>query len=461
MKILFVYPNVVESPKDISQGLASLSAVLKKAGHKTALLDSTFGLANKEIIAKVKTFQPDLVAVTAASNDILNAVKITRLIREHTAAPTICGGFHPTVAPEDAIKYGCFDMICIGEGEYALLELAESLEKGEINTNIKNIWFKKPGGIIRNEPRPLIQNLDKLPFPDRELFDYQKYIRWNQNKATFITTRGCPFRCSYCINHALQKLYSGKGKYLRFRSVGNVIEEIKAVKQKYKFDSIEFYDDTFTLDKKCVMKFCKKYVEEIGLPFEINARVNAVDKEIFLALKSAGCTRVSIGIESGNEHIMNDVLRRDTTINKIKETFSWAKEAGLQTYAFNMIGLPFETKEEIEDTIVLNRDVCPDYIGISIFNAYPGTELYDVCKKNGWLASETAAESYFKSSNIRHPNFTEKELNKIRNIFGFKVYFRKKPIKATLDLLDKNLSGISQYSLIRALKKQIWNRLRS
>lgn len=456
MKILFIYPNIVESPKDFSTGLGTLAAVCKTQGHETALIDSTFGISNSEIIKKSKRFNPDLITVTTATNDFEYACKIATLLKKHFKVPIIAGGFHPTIAPEEVISEDCFDILCLGEGEGALIELIKSLEKGRLNTKIKNLWFKKTDKkgnlkIIKNPIRTLIQDLDGLPFPDRELFNYTKYLDWNHKTLSIISTRGCPFQCTYCINHFLSKMYQGKGKYVRFRSIDNIFQEIKQAIKKYKTNikNIEFYDDTFTLDQKRIKEFCKRYPQEIGLPFNINARVNAVSPELFKSLKKAGCVRVSIGLESGDYYIRNKILKRNMTDEQIIRTFKSAKKAGLKTYSFNMVGIPFETKQSIKKTIELNRKCRPDYVGVSIFNAFKGTEIYEICKKNKWL-KKSYSKSYFRESNINHPNFTIPELKKIRNSFGFKVFLTYNPLRAIADLVDRNLSQIDSYIFIRS-----------
>lgn len=449
MKVLFVYPNIIESPKDISLGIAYLSAILKQAGHKTDLIDSTFGMTDEEIIEKANSFKPDLIAVTAASNDFHHAIHIAEILKKNSNAPIICGGYHPTIAPEEVISKEYFDIICIGEGEFALLELLNSLENGEKKTDIKNLWFKSDGKIIKNDLRPWITNLDDLPFPDREIFDYEKYLEWHHNTANFISGRGCPFDCIYCINHFLKTI--NKPPYVRFRSVDNVMAEIKDAMKKYpQITSIEFYDDTFTLNPNRVNEFCEKYPKEIGLPFIINARVNAVDREMFLLLKKAGCVRVSIGVESGDTHIRNDVLKRNMTDEQIINTFKWAKEAGIKTYSYNMVGIPFENLESIRKTIQLNRIIKPDFVGVSIFNAYKGTEAYDLCKKNGWLDESKISTSYFQTTNVRHPEFSEKQLKKIRDIFGFRIFISYKHLRALVDLFDKTFTKSPFYMRIRS-----------
>lgn len=454
LNILFVYPNIVESPKDISTGIAILSALCKKNNHQVDLIDSTFGIDDSEIINKLKQFKPDIVAITTATNDFDYACHIADLIKKNSKTLVIAGGYHPTIAPEEVISKKYFDIVCIGEGEEAFLELIDNLEKNKPIGKIKNLWIKKlvngKTKILKNPVRNLIQNLDSLPFPDREIFDYSRYLEWNHGTATFLSTRGCPFNCSYCINHFLIKMHAGKGKYVRFRSIESLFQEIKHVLKKYKkISNIEFYDDTFTLDEKRVEEFCRRYRKEIGIPFNINARVNAVNPRLFKILKDAGCVRVSIGIESGDEYIRNKILKRNMTDEQIISAFKSAREAGLKTYSFNMVGIPFETKESIEKTINLNRKCMPGYVGVSIFNVFKGTEMYETCKKHGWLR-KGYAKSYFRESNINHPNFKLSQLKRIRNTFGFKVFLYYNPLRAIIDLLDRNLSQVNLYIFLRS-----------
>ena len=445
MKVLLIYPNIVESPKDISIGLGIISSLLKQNKHQVELIDTTFKITEEQIIHKVKSFNPDYVAVTAATNDLLNAVRICKIIKKIKTIPIICGGYHATISPEDIFMYECFDIVAIGEAENSLIELLKNPEK----TNIKNLWFRKEGEIIKNELGNLTQDLDTIPFPDREIFDYQKYIDSNRGLATFMSSKGCPFLCTYCINQVLINKYKGKGKYLRFRSINNILKEIKQVITKYKVKEIEFYDDTFTLDKQRLKEFAERYPKEIGIPFYVNTRVNAVTKEDLELLEKAGCERASIGIEAGDPYIRNTILKRNQTDEQIINTFKWARQVGLKTYAFNMIGIPYEDKTSIKKTIKLNRKAKPDYVGVSIFNAFKGTKLYELCLKNGWL-SDTYSTSYFQSSNIKHPNFTIKQLKKIRDSFGYQVYKYSDKKRAFIDLMDKKLTKFPIYTKLRS-----------
>ncbi|HLC86646.1 cobalamin-dependent protein [Candidatus Woesearchaeota archaeon] len=451
MRVLLIYPNIIETPKDISLGLSAVAAILKKDGHKVELVDTTFGKSDNEIMQQVKNFNPELVCSSMATNEFKYATHIIDIIREYNPnVPVIVGGYHPTMVPLEVLNLKNVDMVCVGEGDLPIAEVANMLEKKEERTDILNVWFKtKEGKIVSNSQRPL-PNLDELPIPDRTIYDYQRYIDWHNGTATFISTRGCPYPCTYCINRTQKEIYKGKGAFVRYKSVDKMLLEIKEVVDNYKLKEVGFNDDTFTLNAVRVREFCEKYPKVVGnVPFYLNARVNCVSKEIFILLGKAGCKRVNMGVECGDPKIRNEILERDMSDEQIIQTFQWAREAGIETYAFNMIGLPYETKDSIQKTIELNKRINPDYTGCSIFTALPGTPLYDLCKKNSWLADEYST-SYFQDSNVIHPNFTVEELKKYRDSFGFEVYKYTRPVRAYMDLVDKSLIKFSSYVRLRS-----------
>lgn len=451
MRILLIYPNIIEVPKDISLGLASVAAILKQYNHLVELIDTTFGKTDEEIKEQIKNFQPEFVCITLATNDFKYGLHIINLIKkEYLNIPVLAGGYHPTMAPLEVLENEFIDMVCIGEGDLPIRDVANMLENKKTKTNIKNIWFKTKDGKIIKNPQRNLPNLDELPIPDRTIYDYQKYIDWHNGTATFISTRGCPYPCTYCINRVQKGIYKNKGSFVRYKSVDKIIAEIKSIINKYKIKEIGFNDDIFTLDHKRTKEFCLKYKEIIGdIPFYINTRVNTVTKELFSYLAKSGCKRVNIGVETGDIKVRNEILERNMTDEGIIKTFQWAKEEGIETYSFNMVGIPFETKESIQKTIELNKKLNPTYVGCSIFTAFPGTPIYELCKKNNWL-KEGYSSSYFQDTNIVHPNFTPKELKKIRDSFGFQVYKNTRPLRAYIDLIDKKLIKFAFYIKIRS-----------
>ena len=226
-------------------GVEYLSAVLKSNGHNTKLffdplLFNDFILKIRSfarilsckptILKELEKFKPDLICFSVISDHYINACDLAKSIKKTTKAPIVFGGIHPTSVPEEVIKNNFVDYVVVGEGEYALLELVSVLEKGKDTTKIQNIWSKKNKKIIKNPLRPLIGNLDELPFPDKELFCER--VPFIASKYTTVTSRGCPFKCTFCNNSYMQRLYHGS-KYFRRRSVDNVIEELKLAKSKY------------------------------------------------------------------------------------------------------------------------------------------------------------------------------------------------------------------------------------
>jgi len=450
MRVQFIYPNTVQHPKDISVGIAILAAVLKRGGHEVELIDTTFGMTDGEILSRVKRFDPGLVALSAMTANFPYAAHVAGLIKDRFKLPTIIGGVHPTVAPEEAICKDGFDMVCISEGEEALLELTDSMENGDKNTTINNIWFKENGEVIKNGLRPLVKDLDSLPYADTDIYDYPRYLNSHNMVATFLSGRGCPHQCSYCINHTAIKLYKGLGPFVRYRSVDNVLQEIKGVVNKYDIKRVELLDDTFTLKKARVKEFCKAFKETIGLPFHCNARVDNLTDEVCSDLARGGCRRISIGLESGDERLRKEVLNKNITNEQIIEGCRLIKKHGMELYTYNMIGIPTEKKKNIRNTIRLNRKVRPDYMAVAIFTAYKGTGLYELCKKKGWLGEETAEGSYYSNTNTRYPHLSVRRLRRIRGWFGFWVFITYDPVRAFMELVDRNLVHYRFYSRIRS-----------
>jgi radical SAM superfamily enzyme YgiQ (UPF0313 family) len=228
-----------------------------------------------------------------------------------------------------------------------------------------------------------------------------------------------------------------------------LLEEIAAVVSRYEVRGVEFYDETFTLDRARVMAFCEQYGQKIRLPFAVNARANTLDRELLQNLKQAGCTRILIGIECGNSALRKNMLKRPDTDDELMEAFAMARGAGLETHAYNMVGFPFETEADIRQTVVLNRRCRPDYIAVSLFNAYKGTDLHRMCEARGWL-SERRGGNYFQETNIRHPELSLTQLKALRDSFGFRVFWPGRPLRAVIDLVDKKLLKCSPYQALRS-----------
>ncbi len=431
MNVLFVNPNINGLPY-INFGIAYLSAVLKHVGHSTGIIDITFGYDRKKILPQAKKFNPDIICVSSKSTEYPTALEIGKVLKS-LDVPMFCGGVHATVAPLDVLSF--FDGAAIGEGEHSLLELVNRIEDGNSYFDTPGFWFKKNGAIIKNDVLPLIDDLDTLPHPDREIFDYAKYLEARDGEADFLLSRGCPFNCTYCINHKLQKLYRGKGRYTRFHSIPYALDEIKYVLAKFKVKGIKFEDDTFNADHRRLEGLGRAYKNEIVLPFECNLRADLCTREMFTHLKDAGCRKVNIGVEAGSELIRKNVLHRNITDEQMINAFKWAKEAGIHTMSFNMVGLPHETREDIYMTIELNKNLGADSIQASVFVPFPGTELFELCESKGWIDKGKSTTSYYTGTTTRYPHITQEELMQLRKWFPYYCYRDKSLAKASLLLL--------------------------
>lgn len=418
MKILFVYP--VPPPRfqilRYQQGIGSISAVLKKAGHSTSLL-YLWRSENEALDGCIREFQPDLVALSLTSGFFELGCAVARRVKERFNLPVLLGGIHPTLRPEEAIAADGVFAICVGEGEYPTLELCAALEAGRDPTGIPNLWVRENGTVHRNEPRPLIADLDSLPFPDRDIVPYDELLN-TLPEMEFMGSRGCPFPCAYCVNHALIELYRGKGPYVRFRSVDNLLAEIEQVLSKYGKDwVIGFHDDSFTLNRGWLQEFSEKYAARFTIPFWCNSTADRIDEETVSLLKKAGCYEVRIGIESGNDRIRMETLRKNVTRDQIIKAFRLLRRSGILSYSFNMVGLPGESPMEIEETIRLNRTARPDEVFCSVFYPFPGTQLRTLCIEKGWYTGRPV-KSYFENEYaLEQPTITARQVIYYHNIF--------------------------------------------
>ena len=420
MKTLFILPS--DQFRIFHFGIASISSYLKKEGHQSKvfqfLIKGRIENHFKDILKELEKENPDLVAFTSYGTQNVWTDKLLKLVRKK-GFKTIIGGYDATLNPGNYLETA--DFVCVGEGEKPLSELLAAMNKNKSPSKIKNLWMKRNNKIIKNQVRPLIENLDELPFPDREAFDYQEVIDSNNGACVFMASRGCPFQCTYCSNVALREKYPNKSKYLRFRSVDNFLEEIEEVTSKYDVKELVFHDDTLTIQKEWLTEFCEKYKKRFKYRFVCNARVEQCSVELLLMLKDAGCYMLSIGVESGDEKIRKKVMSRMMTDKQIEDAFKNARKVGLATYAFNMIGIPGETKKEIKKTFLFNMKLRPDAAQLCIFYPLKGTPLGDLCYEKGWVDKKALGEitSYVEGSVLNLPTITKKEVERLYRQWGF------------------------------------------
>ncbi len=395
MRVTFIYPDFFQFPDGsflpegrIYLGIAYLAAVLKNAGHSVSLVHLVAPPEREQLVETVKSHDPDLIGYSSTTHMFRHIARIAEWLSA-LKIPTICGGVHPTIAPLEALSTSGIDMICIGEGEQTILEACEAMEADRDYSKIESLWIKRGDSIIKNRVRPLLENLDLLPFPDRTIFNPALLCPEQIPRGTVMASRGCPFNCTYCSNHAQKSVYPNPERYVRYRSPENVVTEIEElVKNDPAIEFIRFDDDILTLDIAWLEELAGLYKKRVGMPFICNSRVNFINEKTVQLLADMGCSVVCMGIESGNEWLRKNVLNRHMSNDQIINAFRLCKEFGIRTVSTNMVGLPFETTEMVLDTIRINALCKPDTIQVSTFIPYPGTELHFLCEKEGLLQHE-------------------------------------------------------------------------
>jgi len=401
MKIAFI--------NDSSQqlGIQYISAVLKQHGHEVKLFmdpqlfdDDVIRVprlsrwldSKQELVRRLKAYQPGLIGISVVTDFYQWAHRIATMIKEEMDVPIIAGGIHPTSVPERVLKNDCFDMVCLGEGEFPLLELADSMQKGAPDDTIRNIWFKRDGKIIRNELRPLIDDLDALPLPDTDLYYSVSPHFKRTGLYVTMTSRGCPNACSYCCFSYLQELYKGKGKRIRQRSVENVMNELRTNKEKYKIKFVAFMDNCFGYNQKWLREFAPVYQADIGIKFWCIMHPRDVTEETLKHLKRAGCHTIDMGVQSWNERVRKEVLRRDVGNDTMARAIQLVKNAGIEIMTDSIFDLPGQTEDDILESARRYAEIRPKRIYFYMLRHYPNTLITRLAKQDNLLTSSRYEE---------------------------------------------------------------------
>jgi len=406
MRILFYFRSFE------SVGIEYLSAVLKDRGHHVELLfdpgfdDNSyvklpfFNVLNRHnrLLRKAKEFNPDLIGFSCLTNIFPYVSRMVSILKRELGVPVIMGGPHPSAIPEEVLNNTEVDMVCIGEGEEAICEVADRMSRGEPIDDVRNIWLKQKGEIIRNPVRPLIEDLDQLPLPDKDLFYRVGVFR---HGVMVVTSRGCAFNCSYCIHPFLKGLYREHGYKIRRRSVDNVMDELRKYSIKYKARFFLFEDDDFAADDSWLEEFSTRYEKEIHLPFYCLTNPNQISEKKAQMLRRAGCYQLFMGIDTGNEDLRKKVLNRKHSNESLKRAATYIKEAGIRLHTTAMFGLPDETPKEMMETVRYIQDVAPNTISTYTFYPYPGTKLAEYAKEQG-LISVRAEKDILEGKNSLH-----------------------------------------------------------
>lgn len=440
MKILFLANTLFDSI-----GQMYLTAFLKKGGHQCKIL---IECEHRDFISDILREKPDVAAFSVTTGNHLWAINLGKTLkRMKHGLKVVFGGPHCTFYPQ-SISHPDVDAICIGEGEIAFLELVNRWQSGEKPTDIANFCFKENGNIYRNDVRNYIENLDVLPFPDREYYTRYKFLHDYPSKP-IMAGRGCPYKCTFCFNDGMNRLYKGKGKTVRYRSVRNIIEEIEHLKKNYPLKTVVFMDDTFAMNKPWLEEFLENYKKNNLPPFWCQLRVNLVTEDLVKNLSEAGCRRVSLGIESGNEYIREKILHKGITNEKIIETGNLLRKYKMKFRTYNMFGLPEETLDRAFETVLINQKIKTDYPWAAIAQPFPGTELFTYMQANGMIKGDVDIDkintSFFKESIVQ-----DKEIGKLVNLQKLFYLVVKFPV------LNKTVKTLVHYNWLRFLYEAVF-----
>jgi anaerobic magnesium-protoporphyrin IX monomethyl ester cyclase len=395
----------------------------------------------------------DVVGITAMTFTLIDAYKTARLIKKiMPRAKVILGGTHIHLFPNETINLEAVDYGFMGEAEFSFVEFLKNLHHLPQTDRIPGLIYKDADGeIIKNDFVPL-DNLDDIPLPERNLLNIKHYSSLLSRGAlstTIVSSRGCPFRCSFC-DRPLSPITSR----FRYRSAKNVLDEIYECVELGIKDFL-FYDDTFTVNKKRVLEICEEILSRnIKIRWDIRTRIDTVDEEMLELLKRAGCVAIHYGVEAGNDKIL-EVIKKGFTVEKVKEIFRLTRKVGIETLAYFMIGLPSEKAKEIQDSFDLAKELKPDYAHFTIFSPYPGTELYyfglekGIIKKDIWKEFSENPEEGFKIP-VWEENFTRDELYEMIVKFYKSFYLRPSyilrrsfKVKSKDEFIKKARAGLS------------------
>lgn len=423
--------------------------------HVIKVLDcQILGLDDEQIKDEIRAFKPDVVGVSAWTDFWFDARQCVTLAKQvDPAIHVTLGGPHVSIYPEVTLEHSGCDSIVVGDGEVPFFWLVNALSHGYAPSDLPGLHLKQHGVRAGHELFYIHADLDTLPFPDRTMLPYRSYhsvVARNAFVTTMITSRGCPYKCTFCKLN-FQKTLS--------RSADDVLAEMEAI-AKLGIREVEVYDDTFTWSKKRLIDICKGMVERgIELDWAIRDRVSSPTPETMEWLARAGCRRIHFGVESGADRTLR-TIKKSINVQQAVEAVALAKKHGIEVLTYFMLGLPGETVEDMRETMRFARKLDPDYATFSVTVPYAGTEMYDDGLKSGvipedyWLAFAKNPEPNFVV-----PYFWEEFLNKaqllsIRDEATRSFYFRPryvlKQLRRTRSFGEIRRKGSMAFGLLQA-----------
>jgi anaerobic magnesium-protoporphyrin IX monomethyl ester cyclase len=398
MKIFFIYPSS-GSQLGFNYGVAHIASVLKNAGRHVdfwQLCEDLEPLPTEEqFVARIKEKSPDVLAFSVVTNQWAYTQQLASWARKVFSGPIVIGGIHTLAGAEEILKTDLFDYVFRGECEDAFLEFVQKLEGGEPLENVANLACCRNGQIIINPVRSL-PDLPTLPPKDYESMDFQRLIDAKNGWVGLMTSRGCPFSCTYCFNHVMVSTYKHELRcsfkdlnYIRRFRVDHVIDEIEYLQNHYRNITMYIFDDDiFTFEEPYVEEFCRAYKKVTDIPFVVNAHVGFFDEQRARALAEANCRIVKFGIESGSPEIRGRILNRHMTNDSIVQAIKTVRDFGMHSSIFLIIGFPHETSEDVYETIQLTAKAMPGRFRWTYFFPFPGTKACQISQEGRFIDFE-------------------------------------------------------------------------
>ena len=443
-----------------------LDCVDNKQVTKTARGRYWYGLDHREMVARAREVQPDLIGLTCMfsrkKDDLLASAKALR--DGLPDVPLVAGGTYASLFPADILATRLFDYCVIGEGERALVALADALEGRGRLSEIDGLGFRQDEQVHINPKRYFIKDLDSIPFPARDLINYEGYLSRKsvmhglglKRAASVLTSRSCPNRCNFC------SMYRIHGPHWRARSPRDVVTELIHLKNVYDIQEFFVMDDNFTINKKRVLEFCQLLKEaKLGLHWNTpnGIAINTLDREVLQAMQDAGCTSICIAIECGDEYLRNQVIGKRLSNQRIEEVSRIAADLGIFTTAFYIIGMPGETEEKFQRTLDQLRQLPLNGVAAAFANPLPGTKLYEDCLANHWtiLQDDDPEQNAFYKPYVVTDDFDESDLLRREKRF-YRTFVRAKLPTIIRDTLLFRNKLLYPPFLLRILKDRICRR---
>ena len=411
VRVLFIEVDTERAWAVAGLGPSFIAAYLREYGHEVQFFRATLKMTTAEVVERVREIEPGLIGLSLTTRQWLRGRELVAAIRDKIDVPVAAGGLHPTFSPEEVLATPGFDFVCLGEGEEPTLELVEALETGAPGDSIRNIW---QNGALRPEIRPPFAPIDDLPFLARDLLDeYRGCVHVS-------TQRGCPFPCTYCGARQFHDLYEETGGgYGRRRSHENVLAELEQIQRDDLLSYVIFLDDTFTIQHRWVKDFCHLYPERFpDVGFSLHARVETVNEPMIAMLAAAGCRHITYGVESGSLRVRREIMRRPVKNDRFREVFRWTRDAGIMVTANYMLGIPGETRDEMQQTLDLAEELEAFDFGYFVFYPYPGTQLFQVCQAEGYLPDDYLdLPANHRQSILTLPDITQDDISEYYDKF--------------------------------------------